>query len=410
MDNKSFYDENLNCYEIIRNIIINKFKNKIIGDNGETFPEIIGFCYALVTLNNKYFKFVEPLIANINTKNCIVDSIPQIIKDEYIYIESFIYDGHISLIISSKAKANARYNIILDMSNYHFNEEIPNLIFLPKSLKEKNIIYPQTPIQEYSSCFLWLFGEIECLLKYEKYSTFKSIFNILESGIDFYIDIINLLSNEIDGIQCMIQKEKERYNQKNIDKIDFNRIWTKKGKQYYSIHKDIVYTKFLNIRKLLLDMGIFAYLGEITILSRCQNKVECIYELKNNIDLNCKYYDFLPQTDAILKGMEILLQYSEEIDDLIKIFKKEYPVAFYQANIFSYVGEIKDLTSQTNKLDEVMKRRIYNFSFENFMEEIYNNYLVNENNIENRLRLFSDETISKEINSLNDICFSIMNK
>ena len=44
------------------------------------------------------------------------------------------------------------------------------------------------------------------------------------------------------------------------------------------------------------------------------------------------------------------------------------------------------------------------------MHIIYNNYSVNKNEIENRLRLFSDETISKEINSLNDICFNIMNK
>ena len=98
---------------------------------------------ALVTFNNKYFKFVEPLIANINTKNCIMDSIPEKINGEYIYIEQFIYEGHVSLIISSKAKDNARYNIILDMSHYNFNKGVPDLIFLPKFLKEKNIIYPR---------------------------------------------------------------------------------------------------------------------------------------------------------------------------------------------------------------------------------------------------------------------------
>ena len=372
MNNKIFYDESLNCYEIIRNILITKFKNKIIGDSGETFPEIIGFCMALITLNNKYFKFVEPLIANINTKNILIDSIPKKINDEYIYIEQFLYDGHVSLIISSKAKDNARYNIILDMSHYHFNKGVPDLIFLPKSLKEKNIIYPPKPIQEYSSCCLWLFGEIECLLNNKKYSTFKSIFFTLRNGVDFYFDVVNLLSKEIDGVQCMIQKEDARYDENNINKIDFNRIWIEKGKLFYSIHKDIVYTKFLNIEKLFLDIGIFIYLGEIIILSRCQEKVLCIYELRNKLDLNLKYYDFLPQNDDILKGMEILLQYSEIIDTLIK--------------------------------------KIFQFDFDNFMSTIYNNYSVNKNEIENSLRLFSDEAISKEINSLNDICFNIMNK
>ena len=37
-----------------------KRENILIGDNGETFPEIIGYCSALTTLNNKYFKFVGP--------------------------------------------------------------------------------------------------------------------------------------------------------------------------------------------------------------------------------------------------------------------------------------------------------------------------------------------------------------
>ena len=131
-----------------------------------------------------------------------------------------------------------------------------------------------------------------------------------------------------------------------------------KRQTYYSIHKDIVYTKLLNIEKLLFDIGIFIYLGEITILSRCQEKISCIYELRNKLDLNLKYYDFLPQNDDILESMEILLRFSETIDQLIKKFKLEYDIAFCQANILSYVGEIKDLTSKTDKLDKEMKKNL----------------------------------------------------
>ena len=199
--------------------------------------------------------------------------------DKYIYIEPFIYDGHVSLIISANSQKSVRYNIILDMSHYHFKRNYQNLIFLPKSLKEKNIIYPQTSIQEYSSCCLWLFGEIECILKYEKYWSFKSIFYSLKNGIDFYIDIINLLSNEIEGKPSIIRKENERFNDKTINKIDLDRIFTQQYGQYYSLHKDIVNTKFLNIEKLFLDLGLF--LGAIKFLSRCQDKVSSLYELKN---------------------------------------------------------------------------------------------------------------------------------
>ena len=66
IDNNLFHDEDLNCYKIIRKILINKYKNKNLGSNGEAFPEIVGYCVSLVNLNQKNFKFVDPLIANIN--------------------------------------------------------------------------------------------------------------------------------------------------------------------------------------------------------------------------------------------------------------------------------------------------------------------------------------------------------
>ena len=411
INNNSFYDANLNCYDIIRKIFINKYKNKNIGNNGETFPEIVGYCVSLVTLSSKFFKFVEPLIANINTKNCIVDSIPEIINDDYTYVEPFIYDGHVSLILSAKAKDNIRYNIIFDMSHYHFQKNNPELIFLPKSLKEKNIIYPEKSIQEYSSCCLWLFGEIECLLKFtNKYTSFKDIYINLKKSIDFYIDIVNILSYEIEGVKCMIQKENKKYNEDNGEHIDIDRIWTKKGNQYYSIYKNIVYNKFVNIEKLFFNNGTFIYFGEITKLSRCQYNIGCLYEYRSKLDLNFKYYDFLAQNNEITEGMVDLLQFSQDIDELIDSFKKYYDLAFYQANIFSFIGAIKDFTIILNKLDYQNRKIVYDFSFENFMSITSNNYSINKSQIENRLRLFSDETISKEINSLNNICFSIMNK
>ena len=57
---------------------------------------------------------MEPLIACIEQKNIIKDSIPEIIKDARIY--------------------NIRFNIILDMSNYHFKENRKNYTFLRISL------------------------------------------------------------------------------------------------------------------------------------------------------------------------------------------------------------------------------------------------------------------------------------
>ena len=40
MNGNKFYDENINCYQIMKKIIFEKGKNKSIGDNGDIFPEI----------------------------------------------------------------------------------------------------------------------------------------------------------------------------------------------------------------------------------------------------------------------------------------------------------------------------------------------------------------------------------
>ena len=184
-----FYDENLNCHQIIKKIIFEKYRNKIIGDGGDIFPEIIGYCFALIYSNkNENIIFLEPLIAHLETKFCLEESITKVTKENIIYIEPFIYDGHISTIISDFQ--DTRYNILLDTSHHHFKRNYAFFSFLPKSVKNAiNYILPEKDIQAYSTCCLWFIGIIECLLKYKKYSTFKDIYMALRK------DNINLFLN-----------------------------------------------------------------------------------------------------------------------------------------------------------------------------------------------------------------------
>ena len=113
INGKKFYDEKINCQQIMKKIIFEKHKTKSIGDIGDTFPEIIGYCFALVysTIIDNII-FLEPLIANLESKFCLEEStkIGQFKKD-VIYIEPFIYDGHISTIVFVFTNTG-RYNII----------------------------------------------------------------------------------------------------------------------------------------------------------------------------------------------------------------------------------------------------------------------------------------------------------
>ena len=76
INKNNFYDKELNCFSIINNIIIQKYKNKNHIMNGETFPEIIGYCYSLISLNKiKNFIFLEPLIPEPLNPNTLTENI-----------------------------------------------------------------------------------------------------------------------------------------------------------------------------------------------------------------------------------------------------------------------------------------------------------------------------------------------
>lgn len=411
-----FFEEKLNCHKIIRKIIFDKYRKKSIGDNGDTFPEIIGYCFALLYLDkiNK-FKFVKPIIANLGTKNLIIDSIPPMNLNNYIYIEPFIYDGHISLIISSEEKDEKRYNIILDMSNHHFGNDIQNLIFLPKTLKSNdNIIFSPLPIQAYSSCCLWFYGEIECLLNSNKYSTFKDIFQNLYNKIDFYLDIINFLSYEIDGIECLIKKEAKKCEDDNLAKyIDFNRLIFKRNSEYYSFHKDIIFSKFLRIDNFLVEVGQFFYLDYMTVLTVYQNYVFIFLELKNQLLLNRRYLDFIPQNYDTIKNKKFVEESIEKIDNLIAGFKEEYNYAFYHANMLSYTAKIKNIMKKISipfAFTEEDRYKIIYYDGQAAMKIILTMFDIIKKYIDKNVRLFSEDGISNELNSINTLCFCVMNK
>ena len=414
LNGKDFYDKELNSYEIAREILIEKYKNKNIGNNGDTFPEIIGYCFGLESLKQvNNFRFMEPLIVNIGEKDRIKDSIPEIM-DNFIYIEPFLYDGHISVILASFVEKE-RYNIILDMSRHHFDTKNKNLAFLPKSLSnEDNIICPSDPIQEYSSCCLWFFGEIECLLQNKKYNSFKEIFSGTNMNIDFYVDVINYLTKEIDGIEYVLKKEEDKCKNNEIAfEIDFNRFFINFESNYYSIHKDLIYSKFLSIDNFFEKIGSFLYIGEVTYFSKCQRHIKVVNEYKNYLLFNLQYYKMLSQNERVISCKNMIMKEIKEIDSLINAFKEEYNFAFYHKNMLSYTTCIRKV------LDKILlpfpfsneeKEKILKYDTDSLIENLISGYKKIRDNIERKVRLFSEETISKEINSLNDLCFSVMNK
>ena len=54
INNDSFFNQKLNCFDIIDNVIKKKYKNQNIIMIGETFPEKIGYCYGLISLQKLF--------------------------------------------------------------------------------------------------------------------------------------------------------------------------------------------------------------------------------------------------------------------------------------------------------------------------------------------------------------------
>ena len=289
INNDSFFNQELNCFDIIDNIINQKYKNQNIIIIGETFPEIIGYCYGLISLQ-KYknnFICIEPLIPDVLKKETFEENIPDKLEENTTYLEPIIYDGHISLVIIFEVK-NHRYNIILDMSGYHTNSKKLLKSIFPNSIFIQNFIYPKIPIQNYSSCCLWFYEQIECLLKDDNYISFKSIFDRVKGNqISYYIDVINTIGKNFYNMDDIF-KEGEQTNT-CPEKIDLNRLFINSYMPNYAVHKDIIYTQFLDIKNFFSDLACLHLSYHYKLFIDSQNIFSQYIAYNNLLEINYKF-------------------------------------------------------------------------------------------------------------------------
>ena len=120
---KSFFDEKLDCFSIMRKIIFEKYeKEEETFLNGELFPEIIGFAYSMVYLGQfKHFIAVEPLILDQMNRDAIIERLPKELEKNIGYIEPILYNNHVSVLLVKKSINNLKKRV---------NIVIPKKIFL----------------------------------------------------------------------------------------------------------------------------------------------------------------------------------------------------------------------------------------------------------------------------------------
>ena len=79
----------------------------------------------------------------------------------------------------------------------------------------------------------------------KKYYSFESFFNnIQDNNTNFYIDVINEIAFKFYNIYELFRLEEVTTQ----EKIDFDRIYLNGKENNYSVHKNITFTHFLNIK------------------------------------------------------------------------------------------------------------------------------------------------------------------
>ena len=408
INNNSFFNQELNCFDIIDNIIKQKYKNQNINMNGETFPEIIGYCYGLISLQKikNNFICIEPLIPDVLKPETFEEDIPDKLEEDTTYLEPIICDGHISLIIIFEVKKH-RYNIIFDMSRYHTNSENLNKSIFPKSIIIQNYIYPKIPIQKYSSSCLWFYGQIECLLKNENYISFKSIFDRVKGDqIAYYIDVINLIGKNFYSMDDLFNAGEQANT--FPEKIDLDRLFINTYKPNYAVHKNIIYTQFLDIKTFFFDLASLHLPYYYKLLIDSQNIFEKYITYNNLLELNYKFNKSYEENVDSKTFHDFIIKEQKSMNDHFIEFKKKYDIEFIKNNISSY--ERLDLNVTDFNLSELMKKKIENNDFENQLKQFSQEIKKSERCIKEVFDIFSGEEIAKKLNPFNDICFKLMNK
>ena len=404
INGEKFYNPNLNCFSIIYKIIINKYKNKVRNMNGETFPELLGFCYGLISINRfKNFVCVEPLIPNLLNKDPVEENIPNDLEDKLAYLEPLLCDAHISLIVVSKVN-KARFNIILDMSRYHSKETHLNSSIYPKSVVIQNLRFPKKPIQNYSSCCLWFYGIIGCLMNNNNYNSFESIFNnIRDKKINFYIDVINEIANKFyDKLELF------RVEEDTTQKIlDLERLLVSGKEKKYSVHKNIVFTHFLNIRNFFFDIAFFETIIDYDFLIDSQKLLVDFITFKNLLELNLNLQKSINNKEDSKDIKEFITWQIKVMNDILEQYKDKYNIEFSKYSVSS----LKNIFKITDfNLSDEMKQKIN----ENNYIKTLNNLIKTFNNCCSISRqnyvIYSIEQIIRMLNSSNEICYQIFYK
>ena len=413
--NNPFYNEKLDCYKIINDIIYEKYTRREERiPNGELLPELLGYSYAVLS-KGKFKDFIplEPFIPDLSIEESFKEKIPERKEKNIILLEPILYGQHASLLMVFFDEKNERNNIWIDMSTYHAHKkESIDITIFSKSMRENLTIYPSYSIQKDNTCGLWFCSIINFLKNTLKYTNGLEIINSIKQGeFTFCKDIIDYLSEifyqkkffEIEGI-CDCKVIKQNYYYSYMDLCFCDEAITN---IFFNLNN---YTKFNNAST------------ETSIFFKFQSLFESLNELKKLVELNKEYFALFSD-EKELNIISILNKALTQINKLNKLFYFNFRKIFMQCIISSFINYIKYDSNiiDKNVINEMKSEvKLYNDSIiksiknEENIELTFSGLTKSIGIIKNDLTkniCFKDESwILNNLNPNNNIIFKLMNK
>lgn len=367
-ENGEFFEEKLDCLEIIKNIIFNKhFKNSDY-ISGLSFVELIGFYYCAKKDLKDNCIMLDPYNPNPLDKASIKESI----NDQNVntlYIEPILYSNHISILLFTYTSNNERNNILLDMSHFHSDYILKDNFLFPKEMKKNLILFPKIPLQLGETCGLWFLSQIYYIIN----QGFNALKIINTDYINYVTEIINYITDLL-SISKFINKV-------NVNLNDY------KAKKF-SISKNIVYNPFINVENFFIINNL-SYIKFKNIAIKYGKKFGEAREIIIKMEKNFNYYKNQPDDEHPIRV--------EDLNDLKKVFteaKNNFEKFFDVAYSFCYGKNLdkdailyqqlkEDLDSNFDFIDENYKftsDNCYIYSNEEFKEFYFKNFSYEFNN------------------------------
>ena len=413
VDNESFYNKDLDCFSIIKNIVYDKYKEDNIykkSPHGELFSEIIGFIYSMIYLGQfKNFIILKPYIPNRLEKESLSEGIPDDLKDNIGYIEPILYDNHVSVLLVVKDKYCYRKNYLLDMSKHHSEKNIYDHTLFPLDMISNLSVYPKKSIQKNNSCGLWFYGILNLIYSSSDYKEPQDILNKIEfNRSDFYINVVNFLSEKLYGLKDMII-----FKDMDEGEINIKRIYDTINGEEISFLKECITNYFfsLSLKYDWIDKNKVDVDG-INLLFCYEMLLEKISDYKREIEMNNDYYKEYSESEYynnnIKNKMEFQLKKIYKILKSVDInFQKEFRnVIIDNINKYLFLLEGKNAL-ESKKLEEKFKSLI-KMKTKNIYE-LKIDFSKIKNDFE-PFKLLDESTIVNNLNPNNEKLFKLLNK